>query len=216
MTATVPRELDDRGWDADHPERLRDSARHVIDIARRVVRAEIDAGIDPAEAMSRGSYMLECRQAGLYLIAVGPPDVYTREIETVLTLLHERLGGAESLWVWLRAPNSALRRGDTPLQAPVEHRARELARAAQAMAPKTEASPRTETLARPEEAAPADLPRGTSGSYSAVDAVLDDPAAKAEFLRRLASEMRDVGGSGDVVGTDETDEADAGPDAGED
>ena len=101
-------------------ERVRDAAAHVIDAARAVVRAELDAGRDAATAMTRGLSMVEA-----WLMALGEPgyepaEVYARRIEAVLDRLLDKVG-AERAAPWLREPH-ALLFGNSPLRALVVHR----------------------------------------------------------------------------------------------
>ena len=123
--------LDDRARDRDL-DRLRDAVAHVIDVARSVVRAELDAGSHPEDALIRGLTMLESWEAGMRLDASVSAGRYAADIDSVLTPLVERLG-ADRLWAWLRQPSSALH-GRTPLACLVAHKTHQVTQAAEDIA----------------------------------------------------------------------------------
>lgn len=97
--------FDDRADDQDL-DRLRDAAAHVIDIVRTSVRAQLDAGIHPVDALSNGLAMLEQWDAAMDRASPMPPVTYTRHIEGILTRLQQRIG-SERMWDWVREPHPA-------------------------------------------------------------------------------------------------------------
>jgi hypothetical protein len=74
------------------------------------------AGVD---AVTKGFSMLESWETGMTRDAPASPDADVRQVEAVLTRLHERVG-AERMWEGMREPNQALY-GVTPPRTLVGH-----------------------------------------------------------------------------------------------
>jgi hypothetical protein len=125
-------EIDDRARDEDL-DRLRDAAAHFIDVVRRFVRAELDAGIHPVDAIAQGLCMLQSWEVGVSVDPGPSPAAYTRLVETTLTRQQERVG-AESIWEWRRQPHDTLH-GHTPLRALARHNERNVSRFIDTMPP---------------------------------------------------------------------------------
>lgn len=132
MTGHPPDErFDDRAHDQDL-DRLRDAAAHVIDIVRTSVRAQLDAGVHPVDALTSGLTVLEQWEAAMDRTSPMPPAAYSRHIEGLLTRLQQRIG-PERMWDWVREPNPGLRAGQSPLHALVGHNAHAVAALIDAM-----------------------------------------------------------------------------------
>lgn len=133
MTTNTEDLFDDRASGDKDLDRLRASAAHVIDVARRVVRLNLAAGDHPVDAMVAGTLILEGWEAAMNVTAAQPPALYAAAVEAALTRLHERVG-AEQLWEWVRTPNDGLYR-QSPLRALVGHNVRGVAALIDAMPP---------------------------------------------------------------------------------
>jgi hypothetical protein len=130
--STTPHDagLDNRANDA-NLDRLRDGAAHYVDLVRQLVRAELDAGNHPGDAMMTGLTMLEWWEMGMDRSAPRPAAAYTADIESALNQLRDCIG-AENTWEWLRHKRDDLN-GHSPLRCIVGHNLRSVQRLIDAM-----------------------------------------------------------------------------------
>jgi hypothetical protein len=117
--------LDNRANDANR-DRLRDSAAHYVDLVRQLVRAELDAGNHPEDAMMTGVTMMEWWEMGMDRSAPRGTAAYTADIDSALDRLRDRIG-AENMFEWLRHERDDLR-GRSPLRTIVGHDLRSVQR----------------------------------------------------------------------------------------
>ena len=181
-----------------HGEPMRDAAAHVIDAARAVVRAELDAGRDAATALTRGLIMVED-----WLMALGEPgyepaELYARRIEAVLDRLLAKVG-AERAARWLREPHAVLL-GNSPLRALVVHRIIAVEAVVDALPATTDADPDApdtgseRTVDAPEPVDDPPDPDGEPGHAKRDRPLLDDHMLRsraADLDQRLQNLARD-------------------------
>jgi hypothetical protein len=131
--STTPHDagLDNRANDA-NVDRLRDGAAHFIDVVRQLVRAELDAGNHPGDAIGTGVSMMEWYEAGINRSAPRPAAAYTADIESALDRLRARIG-AENMFQWLRRERGDDLHGRSPLRCIVGHDLRSVRRLIDAM-----------------------------------------------------------------------------------
>ena len=181
-----------------HGKPMRDAAAHVIDAARAVVRAELDAGRDAATALTRGQGMVED-----WLMALGEPscqpgELYARRIEAVLDRLVAKVG-AERAARWLREPQAPLF-GNSPLRALVVHRIIAVEGLVDALPATTDADPESvdtgsgRTVDAPEPVDDPPDPDVETGAGERDRPLLDDHTLRsraADLDRRLQNLARD-------------------------